>query len=95
MGLKGNGKFIDVVIKYKMEGEVVKFIDYFILFFGFLLKLGLIVDWGLNIDKNVIEVDIFDYSMNVLGIYVVGDINIYFGKFKFIFCGFYEVILMV
>ncbi|MCI4651234.1 NAD(P)/FAD-dependent oxidoreductase [Phaeodactylibacter sp.] len=95
VGLKGNGKLTDVVIKHKTEGEVVKSTDHFIPLFGLSPKLGPIADWGLNIDKNAVEVDTFDYSTNVPGIYAVGDINTYPGKLKLILCGFHEATLMV
>ncbi|HKK79441.1 MAG TPA: NAD(P)/FAD-dependent oxidoreductase [Phaeodactylibacter sp.] len=95
VGLKGNGRLTDVVIKHKTEGEVVKSTDHFIPLFGLSPKLGPIADWGLNIDKNAIEVDTFDYSTNVPGIYAVGDINTYPGKLKLILCGFHEATLMV
>jgi thioredoxin reductase (NADPH) len=95
VGLKGNGKLTDVVIMHKTEGEVVKSTDHFIPLFGLSPKLGPIADWGLNIDKNAIEVDTFDYSTNVPGIYAVGDINTYPGKLKLILCGFHEATLMV
>ncbi|NBC07089.1 MAG: FAD-dependent oxidoreductase [Bacteroidetes bacterium] len=95
VGLKGNGRLTDVVIKHKTEGEVVKSTDHFIPLFGLSPKLGPIADWGLNIDKNAIEVDTFDYSTNVPGIYAVGDINTYPGKLKLILCGFHEATMMV
>mgnify|MGYP006266510769 CR=1 FL=1 len=95
VGLKGNGKLTDVVIKHKTDGELVKSTDHFIPLFGLSPKLGPIADWGLNIDKNAIEVDTFDYSTNVPGIYAVGDINTYPGKLKLILCGFHEATLMV
>lgn len=95
VGLRGNGKLTDVVIKHKTDGELVKSTDHFIPLFGLSPKLGPIADWGLNIDKNAIEVDTFDYSTNVPGIYAVGDINTYPGKLKLILCGFHEATLMV
>jgi thioredoxin reductase (NADPH) len=95
VGLKGNGKLTDVVIKHKTEGELVKSTDHFIPLFGLSPKLGPIADWGLNINKNAIEVDTLDYSTNVPGIYAVGDINTYPGKLKLILCGFHEATLMV
>ncbi len=95
VGLKGNGQLTDVVIKHKTEGEVVKSTDHFIPLFGLSPKLGPIADWGLNIDKNAVEVDTFDYSTNVPGIYAIGDINTYPGKLKLILCGFHEATLMV
>ena len=69
--------------------------DHFIPLFGLSPKLGPIAEWGLNINKNAIEVDTFDYSTNVPGIYAIGDINSYPGKLKLILCGFHEATLMV
>ena len=52
-------------------------------------------DWGLQVDKSAIEVNTFDYSTNIEGIFAVGDINTYPGKLKLILCGFHEATLMV
>jgi thioredoxin reductase (NADPH) len=68
--------------------------DHFIPLFGLSPKLGPIENWGLNIDKAAIEVNTFDYSTNVQGIYAIGDINTYPGKLKLILCGFHEAALM-
>jgi thioredoxin reductase (NADPH) len=95
IGLEGNGKLTDVVIKHKTEGEIKKETDYFIPLFGLTPKLGPIADWGLTINKNAIEVDTTDYSTNVPGIYAIGDINTYEGKLKLILCGFHEGTIMV
>lgn len=69
--------------------------DYFLPLFGLSPKLGPIADWGLNIDKNAIEVNTEDYSTNIPGIFAIGDINTYKGKLKLILCGFHEATLMV
>ncbi len=69
--------------------------DYLIPLFGLSPKLGPIANWGLNIDKSAIEVNTFDYSTNIEGIYAIGDINSYPGKLKLILCGFHEGALMV
>lgn len=94
VGLRGNGKLTDVVIKHKEKGELVQPTDHFIPLFGLTPKLGPMADWGLNITKNAIEVDTFDYSTNIPGIYAIGDINTYPGKLKLILCGFHEATLM-
>jgi len=94
-GLNGNGVLKEVVIKQKATGESPKQVDNFIPLFGLSPKLGPIAEWGLNINKNAIEVDTLDYSTNVKGIYAIGDINTYEGKLKLILCGFHEATLMV
>jgi len=69
-------------------------VDYLIPLFGLSPKLGPIAGWGLNIDKNAIEVNIEDYSTNESGIYAIGDINTYQNKLKLILCGFHEAAIM-
>ncbi len=95
VGVNGNGKLNDVTIKHKKAGEFQKETDYFIPLFGLTPKLGPIADWNLNITRNAIDVDTFDYQTNVPGIYAIGDINNYPGKLKLILCGFHEATLMV
>lgn len=95
IGLNGNGHLNEVVIKHKKEGEVNKATDHFIPLFGLTPKLGPIGDWGLEIEKNAIVVDTFDYRTNVPGIFAIGDVNTYPGKLKLILCGFHEATLMV
>ncbi len=69
--------------------------DYYIPLFGLSPKLGPMREWGLNINKESIAVDTFDYSTNIPGIYAIGDINDYPGKLRLILCGFHEATLMV
>lgn len=95
VGLNGNGRLNEVVIKQKEVGQYNQKTDYFIPLFGLSPKLGPMANWGLNINKNAIEVDTRDYSTNIPGIYAVGDINTYPGKLKLILCGFHEAAIMV
>ncbi|MBD8491202.1 NAD(P)/FAD-dependent oxidoreductase [Echinicola sp. CAU 1574] len=92
--ISGNGHLQSVTMKNKAKEELVVDTDYLIPLFGLSPKLGPIADWGLNIDKNAIEVDTTDYSTNVERIYAVGDINTYENKLKLILCGFHEAALM-
>jgi thioredoxin reductase (NADPH) len=64
--------------------------DHLVVLWGLHPKLGPIANWGLNLDKNQIEVDTAKFSTNVPGIFAVGDINTYPGKKKLILCGFHE-----
>ena len=92
--LEGDSKFEALNIANK-AGEVTRIAaDEFIPLYGLSPKLGPLANWGLNLDKNAIEVDTFDYSTNVKGIYAIGDINTYAGKLKLILCGFHEAALM-
>jgi thioredoxin reductase (NADPH) len=92
--LEGNGvlKSVDIISKQGVVSRVEA--DYMVPLFGLSPKLGPIGEWGLNIDKSAIEVNTFDYSTNVSGIYAIGDINSYPGKLKLILCGFHEAALM-
>jgi thioredoxin reductase (NADPH) len=78
----------------KTKEEKVIIADNLIPLFGLSPKLGPIENWGLNIDKNAIEVNTDDYSTNIEGVYAIGDINTYKNKLKLILCGFHEAALM-
>lgn len=92
--LDGNGvlKSVDIINKQGVVNRIET--DYMIPLFGLSPKLGPIGEWGLNVDKSAIEVNTFDYSTNIEGIYAIGDINTYPGKLKLILCGFHEAALM-
>lgn len=93
-GVKGNGVLssVDVVTATKETADIEA--DYLIPLYGLSPKLGPIANWGLQIDKNAIVVDTYDYSTNIPGIYAIGDINTYPGKLKLILSGFHEAALM-
>jgi len=95
VGVEGGNSLNEVLIKHKTQGEIKLTTDHWIPLFGLSPKLGPIADWGLNISKNSIEVNTFDYSTNIDGIYAIGDVNTYPGKLKLILCGFHEATLMV
>ena len=95
VGVNGEDQLTGLTVKHKTEGDIQLETDHWVPLFGLSPKLGPIADWNLNITKNAIEVDMFDYSTNVEGIYAIGDINTYPGKLKLILCGFHEATLMV
>ena len=92
--LNGNGVLKEVTIVHDRDGNIIREANNSIPLFGLSPKLGPIAEWGLNLDKNEIIVNTFDYQTNVPGIYAVGDINTYPGKLKLILCGFHEATLM-
>jgi thioredoxin reductase (NADPH) len=92
--LEGNDNLEGVVIHTKEEKTTIK-TDLWFPLFGLSQKLGPIGDWGLEIDKNAIVVDTFDYQTNLPGIFAIGDVNTYPGKLKLILCGFHEATLAV
>ena len=73
------------------DGEIKKLkTDYVLGFFGLIMQLGPISNWGLNIDKKTIAVDTEKFQTNHKGIYAVGDICSYPGKLRLILSGFHE-----
>ena len=53
-------------------------------FFGLIMQLGPIAEWGLNMNKKTIEVNTKNFETNRKGIFAVGDICDYPGKLKLI-----------
>jgi thioredoxin reductase (NADPH) len=88
--VNGENNFESIDIKHD-DGEIknVK-TDFALGFFGLIMQLGPIANWGLNIDKKTIEVDTEKFETNQKGIYAVGDICNYPGKLKLILSGFHE-----
>ena len=64
--------------------------DFILGFFGLIMQLGPIVNWGLNLDKKTISVDTEKFETNQKGIFAIGDICTYPGKLKLILSGFHE-----
>ena len=88
--VKGNGTLESVEIKGD-DGEIRSInADYVLGFFGLIMQLGPILDWGLNIDKKLIPVNTENFETNKKGIFAIGDICFYPGKLKLILSGFHE-----
>ena len=79
---------IDIINDNKEEKNLKT--DFVLGFFGLIMQLGPIANWGLNIDKKTINVDTEKFETNQKGIYAVGDICNYPGKLKLILSGFHE-----
>ena len=93
--VKLNGdKVLKSVVIASNDNEQEVEVDHFIPLFGLSPKLGPIANWGLEIEKNAIKVDTYDYQTNIPGIFAIGDVNTYPGKLKLILCGFHEATLM-
>ena len=88
--VKGNGSLESVEIKSETgESKVIK-ADYVLGFFGLIMQLGPIAEWGLNLDKKTIPVNTENFETNKKGIFAIGDICTYPGKLKLILSGFHE-----
>ena len=80
------------LIEIKHDDSTVKSFktDYLLGFFGLIMQLGPILDWGLNVDKKTIPVNTENFETNQKGIFAIGDICSYPGKLKLILSGFHE-----
>ena len=88
--VKGNSSINSIEIKSE-SGDVKSLnVDYVLGFFGLIMNLGPILDWGLNIDKKKIPVNTKNFETNKKGIFAIGDICEYPGKLKLILSGFHE-----
>ena len=88
--VKGNGSLESVEIKSESgESKSIK-ADYVLGFFGLIMKLGPIAEWGLNLDKKAIPVNTENFETSKKGIFAIGDICTYPGKLKLILSGFHE-----
>ncbi len=91
--LDNKNKLEFITLKFD-DGKIEKIqIDVILGFFGLIMKLGPIADWGVNMDKKTIEVNPKNFETNKKGIFAVGDICSYPGKLKLILSGFHEVAL--
>ena len=88
--IEGDVKIKAITIKDD-EGKIKKIdADYILGFFGLVMKLGPIAEWGLNLDKKHIPVNTENFQTNKEGIFAIGDICTYPGKLKLILSGFHE-----
>jgi len=86
----GNSSLESVEIKNEKSQSKKINADYVLGFFGLIMQLGPILDWGLNVDKKNILVNTENFETNKKGIFAIGDICYYPGKLKLILSGFHE-----
>jgi len=88
--VEGDDKITGITVKSE-EGKVEKIsTDCVLGFFGLIMKLGSIVEWGLNLNNKKIPVNTENFQTNKEGIFAIGDICTYPGKLKLILSGFHE-----
>ena len=91
--IEGEKDIKSISIKFE-DGKIEKIkTDIVLSFFGLVMKLGPIAEWGLNMSKKTITVNSENFETNKKGIFAVGDICNYPGKLKLILSGFHEVAL--
>ncbi len=91
--INGDSKIKSIAIKNDEGKQENIDTDIILGFFGLIMKLGPIAEWGLNINKKVIPVNTENFETNKKGIFAVGDICSYPGKLKLILSGFHEAAL--
>jgi thioredoxin reductase (NADPH) len=90
VSLSGDKNIEKVKIKHD-DGDVKELkTDCVLGFFGLIMQLGPILEWGLNINKKTISVNTENFETNLDGIFAIGDICSYPGKLKLILSGFHE-----
>jgi len=91
--IEGNKDISEIKIRHDDgKTEQIK-TDNILSFFGLVMKLGPIIEWGLGMDKKHISVNPNNFETNKKGIFAIGDICTYPGKLKLILSGFHEAAL--
>ena len=73
--IEGQEKIDSITIKND-DGKTEKITtDYLLGFFGLIMKLGPIAEWGLNLEKKTIPVNTENFQTSKEGIFAIGDIN--------------------
>ena len=93
VSIEGDKNISEIKIKHDDgKTEQIK-TDNILSFFGLIMKLGPIIEWGLGMDKKHISVNQNNFETNKKGIFAIGDICTYPGKLKLILSGFHEAAL--
>ena len=93
VSIEGDKDISEIKIKYEDgKTEQIK-TDKILSFFGLIMKLGPIAEWGLSMEKKTISVNLNNFQTNKKGIFAIGDICDYPGKLKLILSGFHEAAL--
>jgi thioredoxin reductase (NADPH) len=93
--LVGRNGFLEAIEIENLDGSKQnQKCDNLLPFFGLTMKLGPVANWGLNLERNLINVDTAKFETSEKGIFAIGDINYYPGKVKLILSGFHEAALM-
>ena len=90
-GLEGSEGRLEKVVVADLDGRTKSLeADLLLAFYGLRMELGPIAGWGLNLERNLINVDPATCATSTPGIHAIGDIVTYPGKLKLILSGFSE-----
>jgi thioredoxin reductase (NADPH) len=92
--LHGPAPRLEAVTVKSPKGELLVPCDTLLAFYGLKMELGPLAEWGLNLERDLIEVDTATFETNRPGLFAIGDIITYPGKLKLILSGFHEGALM-
>jgi thioredoxin reductase (NADPH) len=90
IGIEGDKSIKSITLKNEDEKKTKIETDYILGFFGLIMQLGPIAEWGLNMNRKNITVNTENFQTNKKGIFAIGDICTYPGKEKLILSGFHE-----
>jgi len=91
--IEGEKNIKSITIKNDEDKSIKIDTDYVLGFFGLVMQLGPIAEWGLNMNRKTISVNTENFQTNKKGIFAIGDICTYPGKEKLILSGFHEAAL--
>ena len=91
--IEGDVNIKSITIKNDEDKTIKIDTDYVLGFFGLIMQLGPIAEWGLNMNKKTISVNTENFQTNKKGIFAIGDICSYPGKERLILSGFHEAAL--
>ena len=91
--IEGDNNIQSITLKNDEEKIIKINTDYILGFFGLIMQLGPIAEWGLNMDRKTIKVNTENFETNKKGIFAIGDICSYPGKERLILSGFHEAAL--
>ena len=86
-------KSLTFVMRDEEKSEKTIPVDDLLVFFGLSPKLGPVENWGFELERKLISINLATFETSVPGIYAIGDINTYEGKKKLILSGFHEAAL--
>ena len=89
-----DGESLNSITIKNEDGKVEKIeTNIILIFFGLIMQLGPIAEWGLNMTRKTIDVNTKNFETNKPGIFAIGDICNYPGKLRLILSGFHEAAL--
>jgi thioredoxin reductase (NADPH) len=90
--IRGENGYLQKVLVKDFEEKVTEIdADFLLPFYGLSMELGPIANWGLDLQKKLIEVNPATMKTSLDEVYAVGDIANYKNKLKLILNGFGEV----